>query len=66
MEVTVIIGEDENKMKIEEGKTVKDLLQILEIPTETVVVKKNQTIIIEEESVEDGDIIEVIKVIYGG
>jgi sulfur carrier protein len=66
MEVTVIIGEDENKMTIEEGKTVKDLLQILEIPTETVVVKKNQTIIIEEESVEDGDIIEVIKVIYGG
>ncbi|EKF85850.1 MoaD/ThiS family protein [Methanobacterium formicicum] len=66
MEVTVIIGEDENNMTIEEGKTVKDLLQILEIPTETVVVKKNQTIIIEEESVEDGDIIEVIKVIYGG
>jgi sulfur carrier protein len=66
MEVTVIIGEDENKMTIEEGKTVKDLLQILEIPTETVVVKKNQTIIIEEESVEDRDIIEVIKVIYGG
>ncbi|WP_321422428.1 MoaD/ThiS family protein [uncultured Methanobacterium sp.] len=66
MEVTVIIGEDENNMTIEEGKTVKDLLQIMEIPTETVVVKKNQTIIIEEESVEDGDIIEVIKVIYGG
>ncbi|MFA0834637.1 MAG: MoaD/ThiS family protein [Methanobacterium formicicum] len=66
MEVTVIIGEDENNMTIEEGKTVKDLLQILEIPTETVVVKKNQTIIIDEESVEDGDIIEVIKVIYGG
>nr|WP_319374274.1 MoaD/ThiS family protein [uncultured Methanobacterium sp.] len=66
MEVTVIIGEDKNNMTIEEGKTVKDLLQILEIPTETVVVKKNQTIIIEEESVEDGDIIEVIKVIYGG
>ena len=66
MEVTVIIGEDKNKMKIDEGKTVKDLLQIMEIPTETVVVKKNQTIIIEEESVEDGDVIEVIKVIYGG
>ncbi len=66
MEVTVIVGEDKNKMKVDEGKTVKDLLQILEIPIETVVVKKNQSIIIEEESVEDGDIIEVIKVIYGG
>lgn len=66
MEVTVIVGEDKNKMKVDEGKTVKDLLQIMKIPTETVVVKKNHSIIIEEESVEDGDIIEVIKVIYGG
>ncbi|EKQ55369.1 MAG: sulfur transfer protein involved in thiamine biosynthesis [Methanobacterium sp. Maddingley MBC34] len=66
MEVTVIVGEDKNIMKVDEGKTVKDLLQIMEIPLETVVVKKNHSIIIEEESVEDGDIIEVIKVIYGG
>ena len=66
MEVTVIVGEDENIMKVDEGKTVKDLLQIMEIPIETVVVKKNQSIVIEEESVEEGDVIEVIKVIYGG
>lgn len=66
MEVTVIVGEDEKKMNVEGDKTVKDLLQIMEIPVETVVVKKNQAIIIEEESVEDGDVIEVIKVIYGG
>jgi len=66
MEVTVIVGEDKNIMKVDEGKTVKDLLQIMEIPIETVVVKKNHSIIIEEESVEDGDVIEVIKVIYGG
>ncbi|HOI40736.1 MAG TPA: MoaD/ThiS family protein [Methanobacterium sp.] len=66
MQVTVIIGEDEKKLDVNEGKTVKNLLQMLEIPVETVVVKKNQSIIIEEEPVEDGDIIEVIKVIYGG
>lgn len=66
MQVTVIIGEDEKKMDVEEGKTVKNLLQMMEIPLETVVVKKNQSIIIEEEPLEDGDIIEVIKVIYGG
>ncbi len=66
MEVTVIIGEDETKLNVDEGKTVKNLLQMMEIPVETVVVKKNQSIIIEEEPVEDGDIIEVIKVIYGG
>ncbi len=66
MQVTVNIGEDEKKLDVNEGKTVKNLLQMLEIPVETVVVKKNQSIIIEEEPVEDGDIIEVIKVIYGG
>ena len=66
MEVTVIIGEDEKKLDVEGDKTVKDLLQMMEIPVETVVVKKNHSIIIEEESVENGDIIEVIKVIYGG
>jgi len=66
MEVTVIIGEDEKKLDVEGDKTVKDLLQMMEIPVETVVVKKNHSIIIEEESVENGDVIEVIKVIYGG
>jgi sulfur carrier protein len=39
---------------------------MIEIPVETVVVKKNHSIIIEEEIIEDGDLIEVIKVIYGG
>ncbi|AXV40671.1 MoaD/ThiS family protein [Methanobacterium sp. BAmetb5] len=66
MEVTVIIGEDEKKIDVEGDKTVKELLQMMEIPVETVVVKKNQSIIIEEELVENGDVIEVIKVIYGG
>lgn len=66
MEVTVVIGEDEKKIDIDEGKTVKHILKMMEIPIETVVVKKNQSIINEEDIVEDGDIIEVIKVIYGG
>ena len=61
-----LTGEDEKKMNIEGDKTVKDILQMMEIPTETVVVKKNHSIIIEEEPVENGDVIEVIKVIYGG
>ena len=66
MQVTVVIGEDEKQLDIDEGKTVKDLLQMIEIPVETVVVKRNHSIIIEEEIIEDGDLIEVIKVIYGG
>jgi sulfur carrier protein len=59
------MGEEEKKMEIK-GGNIKDLLQEMEIPLETVVVKKNQQIVIEEESLEDGDTIEVIRVIYGG
>ncbi|MGZ4856754.1 MAG: MoaD/ThiS family protein [Methanobacteriaceae archaeon] len=66
MEVTVIIGEDEKKMDLQDNKSIKDLLRMLEIPVETVVVKKNQCIVIEEEQVEEGDILEIIRVIYGG
>ncbi|HII84428.1 MAG TPA: sulfur carrier protein ThiS, partial [Methanobacterium subterraneum] len=32
MEVTVIVGEDEKKMNVDGGKTVKDILQMMEIP----------------------------------
>jgi len=66
MEVTVIMGEDEKKMDLPDDKSIKDLLRMLEIPVETVVVKKNQCIVIEEEPVEEGDILEIIRVIYGG
>jgi sulfur carrier protein len=65
MNITFIMGEEEKKMKIK-GGNIKDLLQEMEIPLETVVVKKNQQIVIEEEPLEDGDTIEVIRVIYGG
>ena len=65
MNITFIMGEEEKTMEIE-GGNIKNLLQELEIHLETVVVKKNQKIVIEEESLEDGDTIEVIRVIYGG
>ena len=53
-------------MESEENKTVKDVLDELEIPIETVVIRKNGELIIEEDEISDGDIIEVIRVIYGG
>ena len=66
MKITVTI-EDENEVKeISNNITIKDLLKILEIPSETVVVKKNEYIVINEEIVEEGDNIEIIKVIFGG
>ncbi len=66
MKIKVIIGEENLNQEIPEGCTVQDLLKKMEIPSETVVVKKNEFIIIEEELIQEGDTIEIIKVIYGG
>lgn len=66
MEITVVKGEIEEVIEISSQKTIKDILDIMKIPTETVVVKKNDYIVIDEELVTNGDIIEVIQVIYGG
>lgn len=66
MKIKLIIGEDEEYKDIPEDYTIKDLLIRLEIASETVVVKKNDSIVIEEEMIKEGDIIEIIKVIYGG
>jgi sulfur carrier protein len=66
MQVKVIIGEEESTSEIPEDYTIKELLKRLKIPLETVVVKKNQLIVIEEELIQNGDTIEIIKVIYGG
>jgi len=66
MKIKVIISEEKEIKEISEGNTIKDLLKVLEIPSETVVVKRNEFIVIEEEIVKEGDTIEIIKVIYGG
>ena len=66
MKIKLIIGEKEELIEISENKTVKNLLDIIDIASETVVVKKNDFIVIDEEIIEDGDLIEVILVIYGG
>jgi sulfur carrier protein len=66
MKITVTIGDENEVKEISNNITIKDLLKILEIPSETVVVKKNEYIVINEEIVEEGDNIEIIKVIFGG
>jgi sulfur carrier protein len=66
MRIKLVIGEKEESLEITDNKTVKDLLNSVDIASETVVVKKNDSIVIDEEILEDGDLIEVIQVIYGG
>jgi sulfur carrier protein len=66
MEITVIYGEKEENKEINEMTTIKEVLDEMDIPSETVVVKRNNEIVMEEEILKNGDIIEVIRVIYGG
>jgi sulfur carrier protein len=66
MKFTLIIGDEKESRDLSEGLTIKNFLEEMDFPLETVVVKKNGQIVIEEEIILEGDVIEVIKVIYGG
>ncbi|MBE2899707.1 sulfur carrier protein ThiS [Methanothermobacter thermautotrophicus] len=66
MKFTVITDDGKKILESRVPRRIKDILGDLEIPVETVVVKRNGEIVIEEEEISDGDIIEVIRVIYGG
>lgn len=66
MEVTVIFGKKEENREFQENTTIKEVLDAMDISSETVVVKKNNEIVMEEECLVNGDVIEVIRVIYGG
>lgn len=66
MKINVKVGNNEDTVTVSEEKTIKDLLESMDIAAETVVVKKNDYIVIDEEVLQDGDSIEVIQVIYGG
>ena len=43
MKITVTIGDENEVKEISNNITIKDLLKILEIPSETVVVKRMNT-----------------------
>ena len=66
MEITVIFGKKEENKEIQENTTIKEVLDAMDISSETVVVKRNSEIVMDEESLRSGDVIEVIRVIYGG
>lgn len=66
MEVTVIYEKNKQKKEISENATVKEVLDSMNIPSETVVVKINNEIVMDEQNIYDEDVIEVIRVIYGG
>lgn len=66
MTIKLINKKDVKEIDYEENIKVEDILKREEIPIETVVVKVNNETVTEDETVNDGDEVEVIKVIYGG
>lgn len=46
--------------------TINDLLNDLELSSQSIVCKKNSELVIEETVINDGDEINLIQIIYGG
>ena len=66
MSFTLKIKDKVEERELDGELTIKDLLDNLELSSETMVSKKNGEIVIDEEKIEDGDEIEFIQIIYGG
>lgn len=49
-----------------ENYTIKDLLNDLELSSQTIVPKQNGELVIEESEIHDDDEIRLIQIIYGG
>ena len=65
MQIELKNKKETKTLKIDENTTVEDVLKLEEIPIETVVVKVNGQTVTEDEILNDSDVMEVIKVIYG-
>lgn len=49
-----------------ENYTIKDLLNDLELSSQTIVPKQNGDLVIEESEIRDDDEIQLVQIIYGG
>ena len=52
--------------QLNENYTIKNLLDDLELSSQTIVAKQNGELSIEESIIEDGDEIQLVQIIYGG
>ena len=66
MKFKFTIKDKTEERETDKEMTIKDLLEDLDLSSETFVSKKNGNIVIEETPIEDGDEIEFIQIIYGG
>ncbi|WP_400251782.1 MoaD/ThiS family protein [Methanobrevibacter smithii] len=67
MTFTLIFKDISEKRDIpKENYTIKDLLNDLELSSQTIVPKQNGELVIEESEIHDDDKIRLIQIIYGG
>jgi len=67
MTFTLIFKNINEKRDIpKENYTIKDLLNDLELSSQTIVPKQNGELVIEESEIHDDDEIRLIQIIYGG
>lgn len=67
MTFTLIFKDINEKRDIpKENYTIKDLLNDLELSSQTFVPKQNEKLVIEESEIHDDDEIRLIQIIYGG
>ena len=57
---------DEKRDIPKENQTIKDLLNDLELSSQTIVPKQNGDLVIEESEIRDDDEIRLVQIIYGG
>lgn len=61
-----VMGEKEKMLKVKPNSTVLKIIKKLKMNPEIVVVKKNDRIVPLEETLKEGDKVEIIRVISGG
>ncbi|MGN1362175.1 MAG: sulfur carrier protein ThiS [Methanobrevibacter sp.] len=66
MSFTVMFQNKEETKDFKEGLTIQDVLDDLDLSSETVVAKQNGDIVVEDTEIQDGDEIKLIQIIYGG
>ena len=66
MSYTVIYKDKKEERELNGKYTIQNLLDDLDISSETIVPKQNGDIVVEESEIHDGDEIKTIQIIYGG
>lgn len=66
MKFTVIYNDETFNKESDIDLTIKDVLDEIGLSSQTTISKRNGDIVIEDTSIQDGDTIQFVQIIYGG